>query len=153
MSRIPHFLDNRLADGGCQPRRPRFTPRNIFWYLILLRLNKPYGLLQLEGLGKLNKKFDDLIGARTCDLPATAAACPALLYKYKCWMKNNDSWVGTTTGWTSGVRFKAGTRGLYLLHSIQACSEAYSAYYPTGTRGSFPGGKAAGAWSWPLPSI
>jgi hypothetical protein len=23
--------------------------------------------------------------------------------------------------------------------------------YPMGTRGSFPGGKAAGAWSWPLP--
>jgi len=22
-----------------------------------------------------------------------------------------------------------------------------------GTRGSFPGGKAAGAWSWPLTSI
>jgi hypothetical protein len=25
--------------------------------------------------------------------------------------------------------------------------------YPIGTRGSFPGGKTAGAWSWPLSSI
>jgi len=25
--------------------------------------------------------------------------------------------------------------------------------YPMGTRGSFPGGKAAWAWSWPLTSI
>jgi hypothetical protein len=25
--------------------------------------------------------------------------------------------------------------------------------YPMGTRGSFPGGKVAGAWSWPLTSI
>jgi hypothetical protein len=24
--------------------------------------------------------------------------------------------------------------------------------YPVGTRGSFPGGKAAGVWSWPLTS-
>jgi len=30
---------------------------------------------------------------------------------------------------------------------------AYPAFYPTGTRGSFPGGKAAGAWSWQLASI
>jgi len=27
------------------------------------------------------------------------------------------------------------------------------ASYPKGNRGSFPGGKAAGAWSWPLTSI
>jgi len=27
------------------------------------------------------------------------------------------------------------------------------ASYPMGTMGSFPGGKAAGAWSWPLTSI
>jgi len=25
--------------------------------------------------------------------------------------------------------------------------------HPMGTRGSFPGGKAAGSWSWPLTSI
>jgi len=28
-----------------------------------------------------------------------------------------------------------------------------TASYPTGTRGSFPAGRAAGAWSWPLTSI
>jgi len=27
------------------------------------------------------------------------------------------------------------------------------ASYPMGTRGSFPGSKAVGAWSWPLISI
>jgi hypothetical protein len=39
MSRIAHFLDNRLADGGevaSLTRRPRFTPRKIFWYSVLL---------------------------------------------------------------------------------------------------------------------
>jgi hypothetical protein len=29
----------------------------------------------------------------------------------------------------------------------------YKASYPMGTRDSFPGGKAAGAWSWPLTYI
>jgi hypothetical protein len=30
-------------------------------------------------------------------------------------------------------------------------SGAHQASYPVGTGVSFPGGKAAGAWSWPLP--
>jgi hypothetical protein len=30
---------------------------------------------------------------------------------------------------------------------------AHPASYPMGNRGSFPGGKAAGAWSWPLTFI
>jgi hypothetical protein len=38
-------------------------------------------------------------------------------------------------------------------HSVQNGSGAHPASYPMGTRGSFPGGKAAGAWSWPLTSI
>jgi len=32
-------------------------------------------------------------------------------------------------------------------------SGAHPASYPMGTRGSFPGGKAVGAWSWPFTSI
>jgi hypothetical protein len=38
-------------------------------------------------------------------------------------------------------------------HRIQNLSGAHPASYSVGTRGSFPGGKAAGAWSWPLTSI
>jgi hypothetical protein len=37
--RIPHCLDNRITNGGevvSLKRRPRFTPRTIFWYPILL---------------------------------------------------------------------------------------------------------------------
>jgi len=33
---------------------------------------------------------------------------------------------------------------------LQTGSGAHSASYPIGTRGSFPGGKAAGVWGWPL---
>jgi hypothetical protein len=38
-------------------------------------------------------------------------------------------------------------------HRVQNGSGAHPASNPMGTRGSFPGGKAAGAWSWPLTSI
>jgi len=38
-------------------------------------------------------------------------------------------------------------------HRNQTGSGAHSASYPIGTRSSFPGDKAAGAWSWPLTSI
>jgi hypothetical protein len=40
-----------------------------------------------------------------------------------------------------------------IYYRVQTGSGAHLASYPMGTRGSFPGGKAAGAWSWPLTSI
>jgi hypothetical protein len=53
----------------------------------------------------------------------------------------------------SRVWFPAGD-GNFSLHSrVQNGSGVHPASYPMGTRGSFPGGKAAGAWSWPLTSI
>jgi hypothetical protein len=42
---------------------------------------------------------------------------------------------------------------IFSLHSVQTDSGAHAASYPMDTGGSFPGGKAAGAWSWPLTSI
>jgi hypothetical protein len=53
----------------------------------------------------------------------------------------------------SRVRFPAGAGNHSLHHRVQNSSGAHPASYPMGTRGSFPGGKAAGAWSWPLSSI
>jgi hypothetical protein len=35
-------------------------------------------------------------------------------------------------------------------HRVKNGSRAHPASYQTGTRGSFPGDKAAGAWSWPI---
>jgi hypothetical protein len=48
---------------------------------------------------------------------------------------------------TRGVRVRVpvGSR-ISLLHVVHPTS------YPMGTMGSYPGGKAAGAWSWPLTS-
>jgi hypothetical protein len=45
----------------------------------------------------------------------------------------------------SRVRFPAGVGNLSLHHRVQTGSGAHPASYPMGTRGSFPGGKAAGA--------
>jgi hypothetical protein len=41
----------------------------------------------------------------------------------------------------------------YILHSVQTGSGAHTASYTMGTGGSFPGGKATEARSWPLTSI
>jgi len=54
----------------------------------------------------------------------------------------------------AGFRFPAGERKEFSLHHrIQTGSRTHSASYLMGTGGSFSGGKAAGAWSWPLTSI
>jgi hypothetical protein len=42
---------------------------------------------------------------------------------------------------------------MYIYHFSHNGSGAHPASYPMGTRYSFPGCKAAGAWSWPLNSI
>jgi hypothetical protein len=51
------------------------------------------------------------------------------------------------------IMFLAGAGNFSLLHRVQNGSWAHPASYPMGTGGSFPGSKAAGAWSWPLTSI
>jgi hypothetical protein len=53
----------------------------------------------------------------------------------------------------SRVRFPAGAGNFSLHHCIQNGPGAHPASYPMSTRDSFPGSKAAGAWSWPLTSI
>jgi hypothetical protein len=58
--------------------------------------------------------------------------------------------AGLRVGW-SGVRVPVGAGNFH--SRVQTFSGAYPASYPTGVRGSFPVGKAAGAWSWPLTSI
>jgi hypothetical protein len=45
----------------------------------------------------------------------------------------------------SRVRFPAGAGNFSLHHRVQNGSGSHPASYPMGTRGSFPGGKAAGA--------
>jgi hypothetical protein len=72
--------------------------------------------------------------------------------------QSHDSSVGIALGYElddrgSRVRFPAGPGNFSLHHRVQNGSGAHPASYPMGTRGPFPGGKAADAWSWPLTSI
>jgi uncharacterized membrane protein YgcG len=55
--------------------------------------------------------------------------------------------------WGCRVRFPAGAGNFSLHHRVKTGSGAHPASYPTGTGGSYSGGKAAGAWSWPFTSI
>jgi hypothetical protein len=64
--------------------------------------------------------------------------------------KSRDTSVGIALGYglddrDSRVRFPAGAGNLSLHHCVQNGSGAHPASYPMGIRGSFPGGKAAGA--------
>jgi hypothetical protein len=72
--------------------------------------------------------------------------------------KSRDSSVGIALGYEldgrgSRVRFPVGVANFSLHHRVQTGSGAHPASYPMGTRCSFPGCKAAEAWSWPLTSI
>jgi hypothetical protein len=52
--------------------------------------------------------------------------------------------------WGSRIRFPAGAGNFSLHHRVQNGSGTHPVSYTVGTRGSFPGGKAAGALGWPL---
>jgi hypothetical protein len=52
----------------------------------------------------------------------------------------------------SKIQFSA-EAGNFSLHRVQNVSRVHPASYPMGTRNSFTGGKASGAWNWQLTSI
>jgi hypothetical protein len=67
--------------------------------------------------------------------------------------ESRDSWVGIgLDDRGSRVRFPAGAGNFFLHHRVQTGSGTHPASYPMGISGSSPGGKAAVAWRWPLPS-
>jgi hypothetical protein len=64
-------------------------------------------------------------------------------------MEEPDSSVGIALSYGqddrgSSVRFPAGAGNFSLHHRVQNGSGAHPVSHPTGNRGSFPGGKAAG---------
>jgi hypothetical protein len=66
---------------------------------------------------------------------------------------SSDSSVGIALSYgmddrRSRVRFPAGAGNFSLHHRDKNGSGAHPTSYPVGTRDAFPGGKAAGAWSW-----
>jgi hypothetical protein len=80
------------------------------------------------------------------------------ILKYHNIRKSCDSSVCIVLGYglddqSSRVWFPAGAGNFSLRHRVQNGSGAHPASYTMCTRGSFPGGKAAWAWSWSLTSI
>jgi hypothetical protein len=71
---------------------------------------------------------------------------------FTVFIMNHDSSVSIALGYGlddrgSRVRLLVGTGNFSLHHCVQNGSGAHPASYPMGTKGSFPGGKAAGACS------
>jgi hypothetical protein len=60
--------------------------------------------------------------------------------------------AGLRAGW-SGIRVPVRAGNFCLHPRVQTRCRTHPASYPMGTRSSFPGGKAAGAWRWQLTSI
>jgi hypothetical protein len=69
MSRLPHFVNIRLTDGGMKLSALRAGRPALSLYNFCLRLSRPRSIVRLEGLGELEKS-NDLIGNVTCDFPA-----------------------------------------------------------------------------------
>jgi hypothetical protein len=73
MSRLPHFIENLLTDGGEIVSLLRwqkcFPPGRLLIHISVGSSVEPKAIVLLEELGKL-KQIINLIGNRTCDLPA-----------------------------------------------------------------------------------
>jgi hypothetical protein len=73
------------------------------------------------------------------------------MFKYGLFGHNRGSAVGIATGYgldNQGVGVRV--QEFSFLHVVQTGSGTHLAFYPMGTGASFPEGKAARAWSWPL---
>jgi hypothetical protein len=82
---------------------------------------------------------------RSIQIITFCSESPFYLRNFLYFVESPDGSFGIATGWTAGVRFSVRERDFFVLHSVQADSEAHPASYPVDTGGSFPGDKAAGA--------
>jgi hypothetical protein len=72
-SRFPHYLDNRLRDGGeviGLARRLRFAPKEDSWYSFLLEAESNTWPSEAGSTVSWKKIWNDLIANRTRDLLA-----------------------------------------------------------------------------------
>jgi hypothetical protein len=135
-------------------RSPQFEsrPGTVIWILVLLTVCEVHPRVNFRAW------CDVFLHHFTIIIPTMPQPMKIVLWVDTSSSGSRDSPVGTATGyWLDermiGVRFPAGAGNFSLRHHVQTGSGSHPASYPVGTGGSFPGGKAAGAWSWPLTSI
>jgi hypothetical protein len=89
---------------------------------------------------------------------AQLLSCPGSLTEYTLgyppYPESQDSSVGTAirplAEWPKGRGWIAGRgKRFSLLHNVHTGSDIHPVSYKMGTEGCVPGGKTAGAWSWP----
>jgi hypothetical protein len=102
------------------------------------------------GCAETNNSDSGLLGYDTVQSGRWLAPCRRIY----CLQRSRDSAVGMATGWTAERSEFESREGqdVSSLHVVQTGSGAHPASYPMGIGGSFPGGKAVRAWSWPLNS-
>jgi hypothetical protein len=76
VSKIPHFLENRLSEDGAVvslTRRPRFAPQGDSWYELMLKASI---LKDHSAAGRIRslERYSDLIGGRVRDITACSGA-------------------------------------------------------------------------------
>jgi hypothetical protein len=162
------------GSGGIAPRilnlgtRRRwvvsFTPRPLYpqgmspCYPLHTRLGRPQSW---SGRGGEEKNSQPLLGLeyliiqpvaqlRTTELSWLSMVLQYLTYSFRFNIKNLVLSFPGSLGYglddrSSRVRFPAGAGNFSLHHRVQNGSGAHPPSYPMGTRGSFPGSKAAGA--------
>jgi hypothetical protein len=87
---------------------------------------------------------------------------PTYFDRNTSWLWSPSSWARITISFSDYVMsykrqgqclIPGRSKRLSVLQNIKSSSGAHPASYPMDTGGSFPGGKATKAWSWPLTSI
>jgi hypothetical protein len=165
-----HAMKTYWRSGGIAPRIldlgtiwrwvVRFTPRPLYpqgkttpRYRLVRRLS---GTPEPFWMWWWREKFPAPTGTRTPDHPARSPVITSFSKSCKVFfpqskrprfitIRNNGN-IFIYTVW------KVNRTGFPRMH-LQHDSGAHPASYPMDTRGSFPGGKVAEAWSWTLTSI
>jgi hypothetical protein len=137
-SRIQQTPSNQIFYGTFYDCPPSFPTKILYAFLICpIRTICPAHLLLFDFINLIlfYEKYE--LSSSLCSLLLSLRSRIAQWYS-----------VGLRTGW-SGVRVPA-VAGNFFHHRVQNGSGAHPASYLMGTRDSFPGGRAAGAWSWLL---
>jgi hypothetical protein len=134
----------------CRSDMPRSVKIHLVFSHVIMNISQETPWNRPENISRATSE--------TVDMTSNICHWAAYFAQTMLPMKSRNSSVGLALGYGlddrgSRVRFPAGAGNFSLHHRVQPGFGAHPASYPMGTRDSFPGSKAAGAWSWPLTFI